>query len=81
MTNKENIPLPPSKGELSDIVPPNSPPKEGQGWWAGGCFFLHVILNEVKNRNATKGKPTADVQNIPVIFNHVSKLAVKKVKA
>ena len=47
MTSQENIPLPPSKGELSDIVPPLK--------GAGGCFFLFVISslrsNPEKNDN------------------------------
>ena len=34
---------------------------------------ISVILNEVKNRIVTKGKPTAEilhfVQNVPIIFN------------
>jgi len=30
---------------MTNKVPPNSPPLEGQGWWAGGCFFCLSLVD------------------------------------
>jgi len=51
MTSQENIPLPPSKGELSLIIPP----LRGQGVVAGvvkgrGMFLLFVIGSLRRNQ-------------------------------
>ena len=49
----ENIPLPPSKGEQIKF-PLNSPPLEGQGWWAGGCFFCLLLVAPKEGFKQTK---------------------------